>query len=139
MRNLRFVRCSYPHVLIGLLCILLALEACGGNATTPATATIQGTVTAGPTCPVETPEGSCAPRPVSDRKVDLNTKAGAIVETTKTDSAGHYRFLTDPGSYVVHVQIVQGEIGMRQTTPGDVTVGAGQTITLDILLDTGLR
>jgi hypothetical protein len=120
------------------LCFVLALTGCGGGAD-PALATIQGTVTSGPTCPVESVENPCPPRPVADREVDLQTQAGSTAAKTTTDTAGHYRFNTDAGSYVVYVRIVQGEVGMRQITSGNVTVAAGQTVTLDIVLDTGIR
>lgn len=121
------------------VCFILTLAGCGGNATDAALATIQGTVTAGPTCPVENVENPCPPKAIADREVDLQRQDGSTVATTTTDSAGHYRFSTDAGSYVVHVRIVQGEVGLRQITVGNVTAAAGQTVTLDISLDTGIR
>jgi hypothetical protein len=129
-------------VMLYILCMFIAalvLSGCSASATSPATATIQGTVTAGPTCPVETVENPCPPKLVAGREVDLQTQDGSTVATTTTDSAGHYRFTTNAGSYVVHVRIVQGQVGLRQLTAGDVTVVAGQTITLDIELETGIR
>jgi hypothetical protein len=44
-----------------------------------------------------------------------------------------------PGSYVVQVKIIPGKVGMRQITPGDVTVRANETTVIQILLDTGIR
>ncbi|HEX6819728.1 MAG TPA: carboxypeptidase-like regulatory domain-containing protein [Ktedonobacterales bacterium] len=85
------------------------------------------------------PEHPCPPMAVTNRAVELQTTTDATIETTKTDSTGHYRFLVDPGSYIVHVQIEQGEVGMRQVTPGEVSVGPGEKVTLDISLDTGIR
>lgn len=129
-------------VMLYILCMFIAalvLSGCSASATSPATAYIQGTVTAGPTCPVETVENPCPPKLVAEREVDLQTRDGSTVATTTTDSTGHYRFTTNAGSYVVHVRIVQGQVGLRQITHGNVTVAAGQTVTLDIQLDTGIR
>lgn len=143
-------RCAHiPLCLLGtfgIVLALLALAACGQltnagdtSGTTGATGTIQGTVTAGPTCPVQTVENPCPDKPVPDREVDVQTPAGAVVASTKTDANGHYSVAVPPGSYVVHVVIVQGQAGIRQNTPGNVTVAAGQTVTLNIVLDTGIR
>jgi hypothetical protein len=41
--------------------------------------------------------------------------------------------------YDVQVAIVPGTVGMRQQTPGDVHVIAGQTTQITIQLDTGIR
>src|SRR5579884_2218251 len=129
-----------PLSLIALCALVTALVLTGcGAGDHPASATIQGTVTAGPTCPVETVENPCPPKPVADREVDLQAQGGSVVATATTDANGHYHFAAQPGSYVVQVQIVQGGVGMRQLTPGNVTVAAGQTVTLDITLDTGIR
>lgn len=126
-------------LVVGLVTVLLAFAACSGGATMPALGTVQGTVTAGPTCPVESVEHPCPPKPVAEREVDLLTAAGATVATNKTDAAGHYRLDALPGSYIVRVKIEQGQIGMRQITPGNVTISPHQTVTLDIQLDTGIR
>jgi hypothetical protein len=103
------------------------------------TGTIAGDVVAGPTCPVEQAENPCPPAVVKNRKVDVQTQAGTTVASTTTDANGHFSVAVPPGTYVVHVKIEQGQVGMRQTTPGDVTVIANQTSTVHIELDTGIR
>jgi carboxypeptidase family protein len=119
--------------------LLLIAAACGQVAQPGATGTIEGVVTAGPICPVQSAEDPCPPKPVTDREVDIQTHTGARVVSAETDAAGRYRVAVPPGSYVVQVQIVQGAVGIHQTTPGDVTVVANQTVTLNIELDTGIR
>ena len=103
------------------------------------TGTIAGDVVAGPTCPVEQAEHPCPPAVVKNREVDIQTPAGRTVATTTTDATGHFSVDVPPGQYVVHVKIEQGQVGMRQTTPGDVTVSVNQTSTVHIGLDTGIR
>jgi hypothetical protein len=113
------------------------------DATTVATSgslgTIAGDVMAGPTCPVESLENPCPPKPVPDRKVSVMTPGGALAATTTTDANGRFTVAVAPGSYVVRVEAGPGMLGLRQTTPGDVTVRAGQIIIVHIELDTGIR
>ena len=103
------------------------------------TGTIAGDVVAGPTCPVEQAENPCPPAVVKNREVDIQTPAGRTVATTTTDANGHFSVAVPPGAYIVHVKIEQRQVGMRQTSPGDVTVIANQTSTVHIELDTGIR
>ena len=60
---------------------------------------ITGTVVAGPTCPVETPESPCPDRPVSDARV--TAKGGGPAKTTRTDASGAFRLRLKPGTYTV--------------------------------------
>ena len=96
-------------------------------------------VVAGPTCPVEQAEDPCPPAKVTDRSVTISTPAGAVVATVTTDAKGHFTIVLAPGDYVIQVAIVPGAPGMRQDSPGNVTVVAGQTTTVEITLDTGIR
>jgi hypothetical protein len=117
--------------------LLLTLGGCGLGAGTQGT--LSGDVVAGPTCPVEQAGRPCPPQPVADRQVTLETPGGATVATTTTDVSGRFSVAVAPGSYVVQVQIVSGQMGMRQVTPGAVTVSANHTTTIHIVLDTGIR
>jgi hypothetical protein len=110
-----------------------------GVTTTGALGTIAGEVVAGPTCPVATVENPCPPKPVPDRKVLLLTPGGVLVTTTMTDANGRFAVRLAPGSYTVHVEAGPGMLGLDQVTPGNVTVHAGQTTTMQIELDTGIR
>lgn len=132
-----------------ILVLGFALAGCGvsaaGVSTTSTstiggpTGTIAGDVVAGPTCPVERAGDPCPPAVVKNREVDIQTQAGTTTATTTTDVNGRFSVAVPPGSYVVRVKIVQGQVGMRQITPGDVTVIANQTTTVHIELDTGIR
>lgn len=64
---------------------------------------------------------------------------GRVVTSTTTDDQGRFNLSLDPGSYVVRVAIVQGQVGMRQISSGDVTIVARQSTSVTIELDTGIR
>ena len=60
---------------------------------------INGTVVAGPTCPVETPESPCPDRPVDGAQV--TAKRGDETRSTTTDPSGTFRLRLRPGTYTV--------------------------------------
>jgi hypothetical protein len=100
---------------------------------------ISGSVVAGPTCPVETIENPCPPKPVPGRDVSIQTPNGTEVAHSVTDGSGLFTVRLAAGVYVIRVVTGVGLLGMEQVTPGDVTVVAGQTTTIQIELDTGIR
>jgi hypothetical protein len=101
--------------------------------------TLAADVVVGPVCPVQSTQNPCPSQPVPNRQVAIQTPAGATVTTRTTDSQGHLTVDLAPGHYVVRVAIIPGQPGVRQTTPGDVTITAGQTTHLTIELDSGVR
>jgi hypothetical protein len=111
----------------------------GSGASSSQQGTLFGTVIASPTCPVERASDPCAPKRVAHRAVRIETPSGALVTTVTTDGQGQFSATLVPGTYVVRVTIVPGQLGMRQITPGRVTVVAGQTTSLTLTLDTGIR
>jgi hypothetical protein len=111
----------------------------GNSPNTGALGTISGDVVAGPTCPVESIDNPCPPKPVPDRDVSIQTPSGVEVAHTVTDGNGHFTVRLAAGAYVVRVATGPGKLGLEQTTPGDVTVVAGQTSHVQIELDTGIR
>ena len=126
-------------VILPSLCLCLLLAACGQWVGTTSTGTLTGDVEASPTCPVEHAGQPCPPAPVPNRAVQILDTNGNTAATATTDSGGHFSVVLAPGSYIVKVAIVSGQIGMRQNTPGNVNVSVGQTATITIMLDTGLR
>jgi hypothetical protein len=120
-----------------VLALVVAAQGTGGAA--GATGVIEGEVTARPTRPVERADSPSPVLYVAHRRVAIETPSGATVATTTTDANGRFSVAIPPGSYVVRVAIVPGTVGIRQNSPGDVTVIANQTNTVDIELDTGLR
>lgn len=58
------------------------------EARTPPQGTLNGEVVAGPTCPVESPDLPCPPKPVPDLQVRIETLDGKLVTTTTADKNG---------------------------------------------------
>ena len=116
--------------------IVLAVTLLGcGRPSSPATDSgIFGTVTAGPTCPVETQMSPCPPRPWTG---DVTaTDANGRVFRTATDDHGSYSLSLAPGSY--QVVPVTGD-GPPFGTPTSAVVVAGAMQRVDLTVDTGIR
>jgi hypothetical protein len=123
--------------------LALVVTGCGvsgtvGTSTGPQ-GTVQGKVVASPACPVERADQPCQPTPVPGRSVSITTPGGTVAATVTTDAQGQFAATLAPGAYVVKVAIITGKPGLRQLTPGDVTVVAGKTTLITITLDTGIR
>ena len=116
-----------------VLATALSLAACGSNAAS-ATGGIEGTVTAGPTCPVEI-EGSPCPPQVWTGTVRATASDGSEHDAL-TDAAGRYRLQLEPGTYSV-APVVE-DAGPVLAKPVTVTVGDTMQ-TLDLQVDTGIR
>lgn len=136
--NMRFFKAQGAS-LLAVIIIGSLLVACGQSLPGATHGTLTGDVVAGPTCPVERVGQSCPPKPVPNREIQILDARGAVVSTTKTDTNGHFSITLAPGAYVVHVMIVQGQIGMSQVSPGNVTVTSDETVYIKIELDTGIR
>jgi hypothetical protein len=79
---------------------LVVLASCASQTSAAgARSGITGTVVAGPTCPVETPESPCPDRPVSDARV--TAKGGGTSKTTRSDASGAFRLRLKPGTYTI--------------------------------------
>lgn len=130
------LRHFWPALAIALT---LALTACTPILPGGPQGTLVGDVVAGPTCPVERVGNPCPPRPVPNRQVRIESPTGDVVTTVTTDARGHFSVHLAPGHYVVRVAIIPGQVGLRQVTPGDVTIVAGQITSITIELDTGIR
>jgi len=101
---------------------------------------VRGTVSAGPTCPVERnpPDPNCAERPVAGAVLVFTDAAGTEVARATSAADGSFRVELAPGAYRVTAQPVDGLMG----TPGpiDVVVEAGQQPTeITVSYDTGIR
>ncbi len=98
---------------------------------------IQGTVLAGPTCPVVTQnDPACDDRPVPGITVLVLDAGGSEIARLVTDSAGHYVVTLPSGIYSIEPQPVKGIL--RNATPVAVTVSQG-FVTVDLQYDTGIR
>lgn len=112
---------------------------CGSAATTltsvPAEyGIVRGTVTAGPTCPVEQAGHPCPPRPVSGTVSARRTDATTLTATISKD--GTYRITVPAGTYTLNVQT--GSF-LPRCSPSKVAVSAGATVEANISCDTGIR
>lgn len=140
--------------LIGALFLLIIAMLCTGcgqgqavaggisTSTTPTSApamgTLKGTVTAGPTCPVQSVDNPCKDRPVPQQMVRVETSEGKLITTTTTDQQGQFRVQLAPGRYVLSVpRAGVGIVGRTQKTV--VTVSNEQITTVHLVIDTGIR
>jgi Carboxypeptidase regulatory-like domain len=113
--------------------IAMALAACAAGASAPAGG-IHGTVTAGPTCPVEHAGTPCPPAPWSG--TIRATAADGTTYDASTDAEGSYRLALPDGTYAV-APVTSG--GPQSAKPVTVTVQGGATQTVDLQVDTGIR
>lgn len=139
---------------IVLVCALLAAcTSVGGGGTSGNTGVISGVVMAGPTCGAE-PAGSpaaCGPKPVAGKTVSIigvsatatvsiaQPPTGPVAATATTDAQGRFSVNVPPGVYVVVVTPASSGFSMRQTNLPQVTVSSGQTVSVTVTLDTGIR
>ncbi|HEY7124481.1 MAG TPA: carboxypeptidase-like regulatory domain-containing protein [Ktedonobacterales bacterium] len=100
--------------------------------------TLNGEVLAGPTCPVERAEQPCPPKPVPNRVVLVETTKGSVITQVTTDQQGRFTIALPPGTYDLLVASVAGQFPI-QRKPQQVTILAGQTQQVQIMLDTGIR
>ena len=101
---------------------------------------VRGTVSSGPTCPVETqpPDPACAERPVAGAVLVFTNADGAEVARVTSAADGTFSVELAPGAYRVTAEPVEGLMGRPE--PLDVEVEAGQPMTeLQVSYDTGIR
>ena len=125
---------------------LLTLMACGGSQTTPTATpppppdklegTLTGTVTIGPLCPVEPCLG-----PVDDVYTSrelLLQQDGSEPIRVPFQPDGTFRAVVPAGSYMVELTDCEF-LGCRDALPVPVEIRDGETATLNIDIDTGIR
>ena len=125
-----------------MLALAVSLVAGAGCVAGPAgpRGTLQGQVTIGPICPVERPDQPCTPTPdtYATRKVLVLSADGAtLIATVSLNQTGYYRVELEPGTYVVDIK--RAGIDRSPDVPRTITLDTGETYTLDIDIDTGIR
>src|SRR5437870_12463010 len=116
--------------------LALTMAACGTPAAQPGTG-IQGTVQAGPTCPVERIQSPCPPHPLAATVV---VRDGTGAEVTRFHSGSDGRFKVDlrPGTYNL-LGLMIGSSLLPRPMPTSVTVSAGTYTSVNVEYDSGIR
>jgi len=96
---------------------------------------LRGTVSAGPTCPVQRVDSPCPPSLLAVQ-VEATDAAGRIVATARSGTDGRYEMALPPGTYVLKV-VGTGPFPRCPNPSGAVT--QGMLTTVDISCDTGIR
>ena len=102
----------------------------------PGTGVLAGSVLRGPTTSIVVP--GAASVPVAGAKVVVSTPGGGQVASDTTDAAGIYRVALQSGTYVVTLNTGVSYL-FTKDLPATVNVEEGQTTTLNVLLDSGIR
>jgi len=123
-------------LVVGIISLLLA--GCGGGDTQPGI--LEGTVTIGPIWPVERP-GESPPIPCEvyeARKVMVYDQKGSkLIKQVDLDCQGCYRVELKHGVYTVDINRIG--IDSSSDVPKKVEIRPGETFTLNIDIDTGIR
>ena len=133
--------------LLGIVCVLVA---CAGNETLPTsnhekiqnagTGYLEGIVTIGPLCPVESVEDPCQPDPSLYRshKLVILGPGGETVKQVEISEAGNYRTELIAGNYTV--DFAPHDIGIPGSfEPPQAVIRENETTILNIEIDTGIR
>ena len=96
---------------------------------------IDGTVTLGPTCPVQSIESPCPDRPY-EASIAVLDAAGRKVAETRSDADGRFRLALPPGVYTLIPHSTGTPPSAREQT---VIVVAGGFTAVEIAYDSGIR
>ena len=110
-------------------------SACSSGPSRDITTGVEGTISAGPTCPVER-EGTPCPASPIQAQIDVLAADGKRSAQTVSDADGRFSVRVAPGRYTLHVALATAFPRCPDTAvtlPDDGTVGA------DIVCDTGIR
>jgi hypothetical protein len=120
------------------LCCLLLLPACGTGA---GEGVLTGQVTIGPLSPVVRPGDTPQPVPpevYAARQIMVYDARGSkLVREVSIEADGRYRVTLRAGVYTVDIN--HSGIDHSPGLPRQVEISAGETLTLDIDIDTGIR
>jgi Carboxypeptidase regulatory-like domain len=98
--------------------------------------TVTGRVLARPCTPVESVTNPCPGRPVADARVDFSPATGGQTVVVTSNRAGAYTVRLWTGTYTVRVEHHLFYLRPHSQT---VAVLAGRTVTVDLVIDSGLR
>jgi hypothetical protein len=119
--------------------VALALAACGGSTSGSGGSVtgVRGTVTLGPTCPVESQQSPCADVPLAT-VVSFFDGSGALVASVRSGGDGTFRVTIAPGTYSVKAS---PQIGLAPagTQPSSVSVPKHGYVAVTLRVDSGIR
>lgn len=130
-------------LVIQIVSLGFLVAACGqqGASTPPSqgkTGTVRGTVVTTTTCPVDIGDDrTCSKRPVSNHQVKIETSEGNVVATAVTDTQGVFTAVLPAGTYRVLITVPRPAQLGKQQQQNTLTIVASQTVTMQIVLDTG--
>jgi len=104
----------------------------------PYTSGIQGSVSLGPTCPVQRdpPDPACADKPYVTTVTVMRSGSSAVFASLQSDTSGAFQFSLPPGSYTVSAL---GGTMLPRCAAVSVTVPTSGYVRADISCDTGIR
>jgi len=129
-------------IILVVTIIAFAIAMFGGGlpaSTGDGTGTLTGKVSIGPLCPVEpcTIPHDRLVAAYAARPITISTPGGNRVTSVIADPETGYTVALKPGTYIVDIP-KQG-IGGSPELPATVTIRSGETVRLDISIDTGIR
>lgn len=127
-------------LVVVIITLAFAIALRGGSLTAGAgTGTLTGNVSIGPLCPVEPCTVSHDQRiaAYAARPITISAAEGTVVVTVTPDPETGYSVALKPGTYVVDIR--HHGIGGSRELPATVTIHGGETVRLDISIDTGIR
>jgi hypothetical protein len=132
---MHFTRLSW----MGLVLVLLLYGCRPAEPVEPAV--LQGTVTVGPLSPVvrsdETPQ-PVNPEVYTSRSLNIYREdAETLVKNVPLQGDGTYQVELEPGTYVV--ALAPNGIDFSKDLPQTISLKPGETVVLDIDIDTGIR
>lgn len=141
MPGMKFSRALFIFIVAGIT-ITVAFDLYGGGLPSgpgAVTGTLTGNVSIGPLCPVEpciVPHDRLAAA-YAACPITISTPGGTIVTSVTASPETGYTVTLKPGTYVVDIPH-QG-IGGSFELPKTVILRSGETVRLDISIDTGIR
>ncbi len=122
---------------LGVAAVLLVLRA--RQTPLPPHTGIDGVVTEGPMCPVESAAHPCPDQPLAGAPIGIWSAAGEVART-ETDGGGHFQVRLPPGAYQVAAGGLSTGPGLpRPPAPVAVRVMAGVFTPVHLSYDTGIR
>jgi hypothetical protein len=115
---------------------ILLLAACGASSPVAGPmSSVVGRVLSAPSCPVQRQGVPCPPRPVRGAAVAV-LRGGGVIASTRTSASGRFSLRVVAGRY----QVRATNVGPLATTASKVvTVRAGQTVSVRLIVDSGIR